>query len=377
MFLGEKLQMEDEKGFLDYFEGMEDPRIDRQKLHPMNEILLLTLCGIICGCDGWIDIETFGKAKQDFLKEYLPYENGIPSDDTLRRFFRALDPEQFQEKFIEWAKQLGKLTNKVIAVDGKTSRGSTDGSKKALHLVSAFASELGVVIGQQATAEKSNEITAIPALLQWLDITGAIVTIDAMGCQKSIAANIRDKQADYVLALKGNQGTLQDDVMTYFSETRHYPAEHHCIDITKGHGRAEERQCYVINDIEWLTEQHPGWRDLNSIIKVKSTRIINDSQSVEERYYISSCNFSAKQALDAIRLHWGVENQLHYVLDVSFNEDASQIRKGNAPQNMAILRHITINMIKRVLPKRRSIKGFRKNAGWDDSALASIIDQGF
>jgi hypothetical protein len=369
--------MEEEKGFLDYFEGLEDPRINRQKLHPMNEILLLALCGIICGCDGWIDIEAFGKAKQDFLRKYLPYENGIPSDDTLRRFFRALDPAQFQERFMEWAKQLGKLTNKIIAVDGKTSRGSADGAEQALHLVSAFASELGVVIGQQATAEKSNEITAIPELLKWLDITGAIVTIDAMGCQKNIAATIRDKQADYVLALKGNQGTLQNDVMTYFTESRDYPAEHQCIDITKGHGRIEERECYVINDIQWLKEQHPGWRDLTSIIKIKSTRIINDSRSVEERYYISSCNFSAQQALHAIRLHWGVENQLHYVLDVSFNEDACQIRKGNSPQNMAILRHITINMIKRVLPKRSSIKGFRKSAGWDDSALASVIDQAF
>lgn len=371
--------MEEEKGFLDYFEGLTDPRIDRQKLHPINEILLLTLCGIICGCDGWIDIEAFGKAKQEFLRGYLPYENGIPSDDTLRRFFRALDPAQFQERFIEWAKQLtkGQLSSKVIAIDGKTAKGSADGAQKALHLVSAFASELGVVIGQQATAEKSNEITAIPELLKWLDISGAIVTIDAMGCQKSIAADIRDKQAHYLLALKGNQSTLQDDTIAYFEKEANFTAEQHHSDVCKGHGRIEERQCWIIKEIEWLKEQHPEWRDLNSIIKIKSTRIIKEERSVEDRYYISSLNCGAQQALNVVRQHWGVENQLHYVLDVSFNEDASQISKGNAPQNMAILRHITVNMIKRVLPKRRSIKGFRKNAGWDDSALASVIDQVF
>lgn len=231
-------------GFLDTFSELEAPRIDRCKQHPMEEILFLTLCGMICHCEGWNDIEEFGHAKLEFLKQYLPYNNGIPSDDTLRRFYRRVDPGSFQSLFIEWIKSLSlTLSDKPyhVAIDGKTSRRSRDGENKPLHLVSAFASELGLVLGQQATEEKSNEITAIPKLLQWLDLDQAVVTIDAMGCQTEIAKTIVKQSGHYVLAVKGNQASLYDDISTYFKGSTCSSEEYKTAD--KGHGRIEERCC--------------------------------------------------------------------------------------------------------------------------------------
>lgn len=202
--------------FLDFFKDLEDPRIDRKKLHPVPEILLLTLCGVISGCDGWSDIEEFGQSKREFLRNYLLYSNGIPSDDTLRRFFRAINPKSFSEKFREWVKSLGEIGERMIALDGKTSRGSRDGDQNPLHLVSAFVSEARLVLAQRKVDEKSNEITAIPELLEWLDLRGATITIDAMGCQKSIAEKINHGGGDYVLSLKGNHGQLHEDVKLFF-----------------------------------------------------------------------------------------------------------------------------------------------------------------
>jgi len=371
----------EEMDFLDVFGQLDDPRIDRKKLHPMPEILLLTLCAVICGAESWDDIETFGQAKVEFLRRYLPYDHGIPSDDTLRRFFRAIDPMQFQRLFIEWIRAWlhPEVADKVVAIDGKTLRGSRDGTQLPIHLVSAFASEAGIVLGQIKTHEKSNEITAIPELLEWLDVRGAIVTIDAMGCQKAIAKKIVDKGGDYLLALKGNQSRLHDDVRLHFE----VPGPQASIQmeqaetLDKGHGRIEVRRCRVSTDIDWLKERHPEWSNLSSIVAITSERHIGETVTQETRYFISSSLIPAERMLAAVRLHWGIENQLHWVLDMSFGEDQSRIRKGNAPSNVAIIRHAALNMIRGAKTKRMSIKRMRKAAGWDDVLLNDVLAQVF
>jgi len=372
---------EEEMDFLDIFGRLDDPRIERKKLHPMPEILLLTLCAVICGAESWDDIEVFGKAKLLFLRQYLPYESGIPSDDTLRRFFRAIDTTQFQRLFVEWIRAWlnPEVAGKVVAIDGKTLRGSHDGGQSPIHLVSAFASEAGIVLGQVKTSEKSNEITAIPELLDWLDVRGAIVTIDAMGCQKAIAEKITDKGGDYLLALKGNQSRLHEDVRLHFEQpasaslARMTSAE----TIDKGHGRIEVRHCRLSTDIDWLRERHPEWKNLSSIVAIDSERLIGDTTTQETRYFISSSPASAARMLAAVRLHWGVENQLHWVLDMSFGEDQSRIRQDNAPTNVAIIRHAALNMIRQIPKKRMSVKRMRKAAGWDDLLLTEILAQVF
>jgi predicted transposase YbfD/YdcC len=366
---------------LDVFGQLNDSRIDRKKLHPMPEILLLTLCAVICGAESWNDIELFGEAKLDFLRSFLPFKNGIPSDDTLRRFFRAIDSQQFQRLFIEWIKAWlsPEVANKVIAIDGKTLRGSHDGAQAAIHLVSAFASEAGIVLGQVKTSEKSNEITAIPELLEWLDVRGAIVTIDAMGCQKAITKKIVDKGGDYFIALKGNQESLHEDVKLHFEQpTAQAQAEMQLAEtVDKGHGRIEVRRCRLSADIDWLKQRHPEWENLNCIVAVDSERHIGESVSRETRYFIGSKACSAAETLAAIRLHWGIENQLHWVLDMSFGEDQSRIRQKNAPTNVAIIRHAALNMIRQAKTKRVSVRMMRKSAGWDNSVLASILSQVF
>jgi len=372
---------EEEMDFLDIFGRLDDPRIERKKLHPMPEILLLTLCAVICGAESWDDIEVFGKAKLLFLRQYLPYESGIPSDDTLRRFFRAIDTTQFQRLFVEWIRAWlnPEVAGKVVAIDGKTLRGSHDGGQSPIHLVSAFASEAGIVLGQVKTGEKSNEITAIPELLEWLDVRGAIVTIDAMGCQKAIAEKITDKGGDYLFALKGNQSRLHEDVRLHFEQpasaslARMTSAE----TIDKGHGRIEVRHCRLSTDIDWLRERHPEWKNLSSIVAIDSERLIGDTTTQETRYFISSSPASAARMLAAVRLHWGVENQLHWVLDMSFGEDQSRIRQDNAPTNVAIIRHAALNMIRQIPKKRMSVKRMRKAAGWDDLLLTEILAQVF
>jgi predicted transposase YbfD/YdcC len=371
----------EEMDFLDIFGQLDDPRIDRKKLHPMPEILLLTLCAVICGAESWDDIETFGYAKVEFLRRYLPYVHGIPSDDTLRRFFRAIDPTQFQRLFIEWIRAWlhPEVADKVVAIDGKTLRGSRDGEQLPIHLVSAFASEAGIVLGQTKTHEKSNEITAIPELLEWLDVRGAIVTIDAMGCQKAIAEKIVDQGGDYLLALKGNQSSLQDDVRLHFEEPSPQASSQmeQAETLDKGHGRVEVRRCCVSTDIDWLKERHPEWSNLNSIVAITSERHTGETVNQETRYFISSALIPAERMLAVVRLHWGIENQLHWVLDMSFGEDQSRIRKGNAPSNVAIIRHAALNMIRAAKTKRMSIKRMRKAAGWDDSLLTDVLAQVF
>ena len=363
--------------FLDQFSTIDDPRSSRNQLYTLSEILLVTLLAVICGAEGWQDVENYGKAKIDYLRKYLDYVNGIPSDDTIRRLFRSINPDNFKIIFCEWVKSIANVVNaKVIAIDGKSNRRSYDNDKNMLHVVSAFATEARVVLGQEKVLDKSNEITAIPKLLELLDVKGHIITIDAMGCQYNIANKIVVKEGDYIFSLKGNQGSLSKDVTLYFDSPTHKKALSTHTDFDKGHGRLETRECTVCNDVQWLRDRHPNWETIQSIIQINSTREFKDNtkKTNETRYYISSLkNPTPQTALMAIRQHWGIENTLHWTLDMSFNEDYSRIRKENAPQVMAIIRHIALNLLQRYKPKRQSIKGLRKICSWDDSTLTQVV----
>lgn len=363
--------------FLDCFTELEDPRLERHKLYPLNEILLTTLCAKICDAESWEDIQDFGEAKIEFLRKYLPYENGIPSHDTFARVFSLIDPKQFKSCFIEWMKELELRPSEVISIDGKTLRGSFDRAdeQKAIHMVSAFASNARLVLGQEKVSEKSNEITAIPKLLDALLITGGIVTIDAMGCQKSIASKIRDKRADYVLSLKGNHGDFHDDVRTYFEGIAKGDLEEHEA-CDKGHGRIEIRKCRVCRNIDWLT-QKTKWRDLSCIVEIESVRIERGKETRETRYYISSLKTSAKEIAKVIRSHWSIENSLHWVLDVTFNEDKSRIRKKNGPENMAIVKHTVLNLLRQNGDEKTSLKRRRRRASYSEAYLADILQKKF
>ena len=365
--------------FLDFFSTIDDPRIERCKLHPISEILLLTLAAVISGAEGWIDIERYGHLKLDFLRRFFPYENGIPSDDTLRRFFRRVDPKTFQKRFVEWVQCLSsKEEETLISIDGKVSRRSFDTNQKALHMVSAFASECGLVLAQTKVSGKSNEITAIPELLELLDLQGSIVTIDAMGCQKEIAKQIVEKEGDYVFSLKGNQGTLHDDVRALFRsfpDLRNLGVEEYKT-VDGDHGRIEERTYRVINTPRLFTKKH-DWVGLSTLVEVSSKREIKGDIQTEKRYYISSLPKDAKKLGKVIRSHWAVENTLHWVMDLSFHDDESRIRKGFAPENMAVIKHAALNLLQKNKGKRDSIKQLRKIAGWDNERLYQILQQKF
>jgi len=370
-----------ELSFLDVFGSLEDPRSSRNRLYTMSELLLTCLCAAVCGAEGWQDVEDFGHAKIDYLRSILPFSNGIPSDDTFRRFFRALDPSAFQELFVEWVRQLQPtLKSDVIAIDGKSSRHSFDDDKSMLHMVSAFATEARLVLGQEKVSQKSNEITAIPKLIEALDVRGSTVTIDAMGCQHTIAEKICRKEGHYILGLKGNQGSLYDDVKTHLQDIEIIQKLPSHTEWDKGHGRLESRTCYVSFDVDWLVERHSKWGSIACLIRLDSIREIKGKKSLETRYYIASNkNLSTEKALNQIRSHWAIENSLHWVLDMSFGDDMSRIRKENAPQIMAIIRHIALNLLQTAKNnmKRQSIKRLRKVAGWNDDSLSSIISQKF
>ncbi len=359
--------------FLDHFSTLEDKREAEKILHPLPEILLVTLCGVIAGADGWEDIEDYGTSKLELLREILPFVQGIPSDDTLRRFFRSLDPQAFREVFVAFVRDLlPGVSASLIAIDGKTSRRSYDGATKALHLVSAFATEARLVLAQVATAEKSNELTAIPEVLKLLDLRGATVSIDAMGCQREIAQQIVDGGGHYLLGLKGNQGTLHDDVRLFFE---HPPkgetfAVHENTD--KDHGRIEIRRCEVTNATRWLQQTH-AWPALQSIVRITATRIIGAKTTTEERYYITDDTPDPVRILTDTRSHWAIENTLHWTLDMSFGEDACRIRKDNAPLAMATIRHVALNLLQTAKQKRESVKRLRKKAGWDNPTLKRIL----
>lgn len=366
------------------FSSLEDNRQEGKKLHPLPEILLLTIVAAIAGAEGWRDIEIFGNSKLEYLKKYLPYNNGIPSKATLQRVFSMLDPEHFKLSFLNWVKQIYQLSPQVIPVDGKTLRRSYDKAqeKPALQMVSAFASQAGLVLAQQKVDNESNEITAIPKLLELFDVRGNIVTIDAIGCQKEIAATIVDKEADYVLSLKKNQLDLYDDVSVLFDDQmacNFQDIQADCFESVSGeHGRVEVRKYYATEDIEWIRQQH-AFEGFRSVAMVESFRTVNDQTSTHRRIYISSLPADAKKIASAIRSHWSIENSLHWVLDVSFNEDYSRIRDENASQNIAILRHTVFNCFKMAKPHypKYSLKGLKRAAAWDEGVLDHIFSLSF
>lgn len=377
-----------EPAFLYHFDKLEDPRIDRKKLYPLKEILLVVLTGAICGTQSWRDFVIFGTAKLEYLRRFSSFENGIPCKNTFARVLSALDPGVFKKCFISWVQTFQLATKEVIAIDGKTLRKSFDKSQEqsAIHMVSAFATSTKLVLGQEKVNAKSNEITAIPKLLDLLSIKGAIVSVDAMGTQKNIAKKIREKKADYVLSLKGNHSTLHSDIELYLStEIEKYKKkkENNIVDFyednDKGHGRIEKRTCYVTSKLDWLN-QRSQWCDLNSIAMIESQVTVGDKTTTERRYFISSLTANAKEIAQAVRSHWAIENSLHWVLDVTLGEDNSRIRKKNTPENMAMVRHIVLNLLrasKSHFPKDTSLKGLQKAAGWADSTLDTILMQEF
>ena len=374
----EELGLGGKLDFLEAFSALPDPRQSKKVLYPLDEVLLLTLCAVLCGADGWVNVALFGEQKLKFLRRFLPFENGTPSHDQLGLIFGALDAQAFQTCFIAWTQALSGAIAGVVAIDGKTVRRSFDraGNKGAIHLVSAWSSRQKLVLGARAVDEKSNEITAIPELLDLLAIKGAIVTIDAMGCQKKIAEKIIAKSADYVFGLKGNQATLRTDVEDLFTEQMACNfkdvAVSRAIGTDAGHGRIETREVFAVGDIAWLRQNHE-WAGLRSIIMVVSSRETQKGTERERRFYISSLPADAEKLGSAIRQHWGVENALHWVLDVNFRDDDCRIRKKNAPANFSSVKRATLNALRKA-PGKDSLKSKRLIAAWDENYLAKILE---
>jgi predicted transposase YbfD/YdcC len=360
---------------------IKDPRVERTKLHSLKDILVMAVCGTICGADNWEEIAEFGESKREWFSTFLELENGIPSHDTFRRVFILLDNVELKSLFIDWINSTVKLSRgSLVNIDGKNLRGSKEPSKgkKALNIVSAWASEQSVVLGQVRCQEKSNEITAIPELLKILNIEGCIVTIDAMGCQREIVAEIVDKGADYLIALKGNQGTLHEDIKNYldWAERIKFAGisyDYYETGLEKDHGRIEQRRCWITEEINWV-EQKGDWKNFKSVIMVEAVReVIGGEKTLERRYFISSLEADARQALKAVRGHWGIENELHWCLDIGFREDESRVREGTSAENLATLRHIGLNLLKQEKSSKRGIEGKRKKAGWDESYLLKVL----
>ncbi|WP_375501428.1 ISAs1 family transposase [uncultured Nostoc sp.] len=364
----------------DHFAVIQDPRIDRRKRHNLIDIMMIAICAVICGADGWVGIETYGCAKYEWLKTFLELPNGIPSHDTFARVFAQINPQQFQSCFLDWIKSIQKLTNgEVVAIDGKTLRGSYDQSsaQSAIVMVSAWATVNKLVLGQVKVDEKSNEITAIPELLKVLELSGCIVTIDAIGCQKEIVKLITQQNADYVITLKKNQGNLYDEVEKLFHlsintgfqgiQCSTYRTEE------VGHGRHEIRNYLMLSDIPERLDPDSIWLKLNSVGMVESVRKVDGKTTVETRYFISSIENNAKQFANCVRSHWGIENSLHWILDVALREDDCRIRKDNAPQNFALLRQIAVNLLTKEKRVKRGIKNKQFLATMDDNYLARVL----
>jgi predicted transposase YbfD/YdcC len=369
----------------EHFASLTDPRVERSKVHLLAEVVTVALCGVICGADDWVAIEAFGQEKERWLRTFLSLPGGIPSHDTFGRVFARLDPNEFRQCFLTWVRAVvGEIGEQVVAVDGKTLRGSHDrkGGKEALHLVSAWATASGVVLGQVATDTKSNEITAIPTLLKLLDLEGATVTIDAMGCQTAIATQIVAQGADYVLTLKDNHPSLRERVRLAFADARAavgttlpladvLPVATH----DRAHGRGETRRCRAIGDPAYLAYIDPDgrWPGLRSVVLIESTRKVADATTTEDRYYLSSLPADAAHLARVIRSHWGVENRLHWVLDVTFREDLSRVRDGHAPENLAILRHFALNLLRQDRTVKGSVATKRLRAALNDTHLRSLL----
>lgn len=361
-----------------FFERIDDPR-HHNKRHKLIDIIIIAICAVVAGSDTYEQIENFGKKRKKWLSKFLELPFGIPSHDTFGRIFERMNPNEFQNCFKHWIESVTERTKgQVIAIDGKTLRRSHDKSadKKAIHMISAWASSNKVVLGQLKTAEKSNEITAIPRLLKLLDISGCIITIDAMGTQKKIAQTIMNNEGDYILALKENHKTLYDETVLFFEKMERMKSEGYTFNehetVDGDHGRIETRNCVVTSDISWLQDKDE-WAGLKSLGMVESTREIKGECSYEKRYYISSLECDAEKFGNSIRSHWGIENSVHWVLDIAFREDESRIRKGSAPENFAAIRHIALNLLRNNKTFKGSVKTKRLNAAMDTDYLENVV----
>lgn len=355
------------------FEELEDPRTGNAKRHLLHEVMMIALCTVLCGGETCADMALFGRAKREFLQDFLTLPHGVPSHDTFSRIFRLLDPARFHAWFIDFMQRFAEGCQGVVAIDGKTMRGSFDRAAQAspLHLVSAWAVDARLCLGQLAVGDKSNEIVAVPKLLELLSLKGRIVTADAMSCQRKIAQQVIDQGADYVLALKGNQETLHDDVRRFLDDPAAPLAS--ATETDKGHGRLETRTAALTTDIAWLQESH-DWPGLKAIGKIIASREINGKTTVETRCYLLSQAFTPEHFNAIVRSHWGIENGLHWVLDVVMDEDQARNRKDHGPQNLALLRKLALNLAK-LEPSKGSMRGKLKQAGWDNTFLVQILLQ--
>lgn len=374
------MDVQSDRGLVLYFMDLPDPR-GENAIHILTDMFVIAICAVICGADCWVDVQLFGIAKKAFFKTFLRLPGGIPSHDTFSRVFSRIDPDEFEKCFNAWVSSLAQSNGKLIAIDGKSIRRSFEhGWDKSgmTHLINAFVAENQMIFAQLATDKTSNEITAIPKLLELLDLRDATVTIDAIACQKNIAQAISDKQAHYILALKGNQPDLHSQVQSALDEAiasgfSNMPHDYH-EQTNGGHGRLESRQTWITTDIAWLGERLKEWPSLAALMVVKATRTLNGKTSVSHRYYISSnAKMTAKQAAEAIRGHWKIENQVHWILDVAFNEDQRRMRKDHGAENFSRLGRIALNLLKTEKTKKVGIKAKRKLAGWDHSYLLTLL----
>ncbi|WP_250958073.1 ISAs1 family transposase [Rhizobium sp. CG5] len=361
--------------FLEYFRNLPDVRQSAKVKYPLDEVLLLCLLAVIAGAEAITDIARFGDKKLELLRRFRPFRDGTPSHDHLGDILATLDAQAFQRCFVAWAAALIGVPEGVVAMDGKTVRRSRSKTDLPIHMVSAFAARQRLVLGQVKVADKANEIVAVPKLLDMLDIEAAVVTLDAMGCQRAIAQKILDKKADYILALRGNQGTLRDDVELFVAEQKannfkDTTITHH-QSVDGDHGRIETRDITVVHDIGWLRERHQ-WPGLNAVVRVQSTREIGDKIQRETRFYITSLALAASLIGAYVRDHWAVENSLHWVLDCVFRDDECRLRTDHAPANFTTIKHMALNLIRRA-PGKDSIRLKRKLAAWDDAFLATTI----
>lgn len=373
---------------IESFKDLRDPRVDRTKDHDLIDILVIAICALLCAAETFNDMEDFGKAKQDWFKTFLRLRNGIPSHDTFNRVFAALDPKQFLDCFLRWTQSLRTaVAQEIVALDGKALRRALNKKQSPKYVVSAWAESNHLVLGQLKVDDKSNEITAVPELLRVLELGGCIVTLDAMGCQKKIAKEIMEADADYVLALKGNQETVHEEVKSFLDATLQEKKTPHpkgapipkevatlqeLETVEKDHGRLEIRRYYQSDSLDWFADREK-WEGLRSVGLVESTRQVDGKTTVERRYYLSSLKLDVATFARAVRGHWGVENKVHWVMDVCFGEDRSRARSGYAAENLATLRRLALNLLKREKTKKRGLRGKQLNASWDHPYLLRLL----